>query len=346
MISLKEIAKQCGVSVATVSNIINGKTNVGEETRARILKVIEETGYAPNYMARGLRATKTQTIGLIIDDITSFGTPDLIEGIMGYFEKTGNKVVFENLRVYSKWPADYQNGTEAFVKAVNAAISQLLAIKVDGIIYISAHGRVINYVSNFTSVPFVICYGSSDVPDVPYVCIDDVKSSYDLVEYLISEGMTKFGVIASSKANIHGKERLDGYKMAMEKNNIAIDEKYIVIGKWDRKTGYECCAKLFEKGFHKESGKKVIFCFNDLMAAGVYDYLNEKNIKIGEEISVVGFDDREIAAFVNPPLTTMAIPLHEIGTKSAEMLVNKINGTELEKNNFSIPCRLIKRKSV
>ena len=97
MVTLKDIANQSGVSIATVSNILNGKSNVSEETKNRVLELINSTGYRPNYMARGLRASKTKTVGIIIEEISAFSAPHIIEGLMSYFEDNGYRCILENL---------------------------------------------------------------------------------------------------------------------------------------------------------------------------------------------------------------------------------------------------------
>ena len=132
MITLKELARRCTVSIATVSNILNGKSNVGEETKKRVLEVIKETGYKPNIMARGLRANKTKTIGLIVEDLTAFSSPWIVEGVMSYLEEKGYGTVLENLRMYTKHIDTWEN-QNSFSKIVNSAIVQMISIKVDGV---------------------------------------------------------------------------------------------------------------------------------------------------------------------------------------------------------------------
>ena len=129
MITLKEIAARCNVSIATVSNILNGKSNVSEETKERILKVVKETGYKPNYMARTLRARKTNTVGLIIDDIGAFSSPLLVEGILDMLEEKGYKAIIETLRLYTKWCN--KPDSDNYKKIVKASVDEMLSIKVD-----------------------------------------------------------------------------------------------------------------------------------------------------------------------------------------------------------------------
>ena len=342
MITLKEIAEQCSVSIATVSNILNGKSNVSKSTKERILKIIKETGYKPNYMARGLRASKTHSIGLIIDDLTEFSSPCIIDGIMSYFEEHNYKTILENLRFYSKWGTKwYQN--EGYSESVSSAIEEFLAIKVDGIIYVAGHSRDINCIPSDLNIPFVISYAFTDVPGISTVEIDDEKSAYNMSNYLINNGHKNIAVVAGKKDNIHTVRRLEGIRQAIAENSLQIDEKLIAYGDWTSDSGYNACESIF----NSQKEFSAIFCLNDLMAAGVYDCIDAHGKIPEKDISIAGFDNRTISKYLKPSLTTMEIPLAEIGKKSAELLLNQIESTEgVTIQKCFVPCNLIERDSV
>ncbi|MCR5189159.1 MAG: LacI family transcriptional regulator [Treponema sp.] len=342
MITLKEIAAQCNVSIATVSNILNGKDKVSKETKEKVLQLIKETGYKPNYMARGLRATKTRTIGLLIDDLTEFSSPLIVDGIMTYLEENNYKSILENLRFYSKWGYDwYQN--DAYKKAVYNAFQEFSAIKVDGIIYVSGHERNINIIPENFSIPTIISYAFSDSPNISSVMIDDVDAAYRLTEHLIKNGHKKIAIIKGENGNIHTEKRLQGYKKALKDYGIALDQDLICDGNWRSQSGYEMGKELLDS----KKDFSAIFCFNDLMAAGLYRCLAENNIKVGTDLSVVGFDNRTISKELIPPLTTMEIPLAEIGKETAQELLKQITAEEeFNKQELYIKCNLIERDSV
>jgi len=342
MITLKEIAEKCNVSIATVSNILNGKANVSEETKNRILKVVQETGYKPNYLARHLRATKTQSIGIIIDDLTEFSSPEIIDGVMSYLEENNYKAVLENLRFYSKWGTKWYDN-DGFEKSVDAAIRQLSAIKVDGIVYIAGHARNINCLPENPEVPLVLSYAFTDNPNISSVEIDDIQSAYTLANHLIKNGHKEIACIAGAEDNIHTTRRLEGLKKALADNGLTLKDEHIFYGNWKSDSGYKACEELMKN--HKNIS--AIFCFNDIMAAGVYDYLNDSKIISTEDISIVGFDNRTVSYFLKPALTTMEIPLYDIGRKSGELVLKQINSQEkLTKQECFISCKLIERKSV
>ncbi|MBP5519955.1 MAG: LacI family DNA-binding transcriptional regulator [Treponema sp.] len=340
MITLKKIAEECSVSITTVSNILNGKSNVSESTKERVLKIIKATGYRPNYMARGLRAAKTNSVGIIIDDLTEFSSPEIIDGIMSYFEEHNYKAILENLRFYSKWGTQWYHN-KGYEESVQQAIDEFKAIKVDGIIYVAGHARCISCIPNNLEIPLVISYAFTEQKGISSVEFDDVKAACDLTNHLIASGHKKIAVIAGTKDNIHTTRRIEGFKKAMKENGLKNEGK-ILYGNWKRESGYQAAKELLS-----DSDFTAIFCFNDLMAAGVYDYLNEKNLVPGKDISVAGFDNRPMSQFLTPQLTTVDIPLYDIGRKSAELILNQINSPETAGIQQSfVECKFVERDSI
>ena len=341
MTTLKDIAEKCSVSIATVSNILNGKANVSEETKERILQVVKETGFKPNYMARRLRASKTQSIGILIDDLTEFSSPQIINGIMACLEDNNYKAILENLRFYSKWGTSWYDNKD-YEKAVAAAFNEFLAIKVDGIIYVAGHAREINCIPKELPVPVVLSYAFTTQDDISTVEIDDTMSAYNMTKYLLQKGHNQIAVIAGARDNIHTLRRLEGLKKALAENNLKLEERLLYYGDWKNESGYEGIKFLINS--HKNFS--ALFCFNDIMAAGAYDYLNS-NASLKAKISIVGFDNRMVAQYLKPSLTTMEIPLFEVGNKSAQIILSQIDSEqEPKKQECFIPCSLIERDSV
>ena len=340
MITLKEIAEKCSVSITTVSNILNGKSNVSEETKKRVLEVVKETGYRPNYMARGLRAAKTNSVGIIIDDLTEFSSTGIIDGIMSYFDEHKYKAILENLRFYSKWGTKWYHN-KGYENSVQQAIDEFVSIKVDGIIYVAGHARCISCIPENLEVPLVISYAFTEQAGISSVEFDDLKAACDMTTNLIKKGHKKIAVIAGTEKNIHTQRRLEGYHKALKENGIK-DFKCIQYANWDRESGYQAAKELL-----KNSGCTAVFCFNDLMAAGLYDYLDEKGLVPGKDIAVAGFDNRTMSQFLKPTLTTVEIPLFEIGRKSAELILKQINSPDdYETQQAFVECKIIERESV
>ncbi len=340
MITLKEIAEKCSVSITTVSNILNGKSNVSEKTKERVLEVVKETGYRPNYMARGLRASRTNSIGIIIDDLTEFSSTGIIDGIMSYFDEHKYKAILENLRFYSKWGTKWYHN-KGYEDSVQQAIDEFVSIKVDGIIYVAGHARCISCIPENLDIPLVISYAFTEQPGISSVEFDDVQAACAMTTKLIKNGHKKIAVIAGTEKNIHTMRRLEGYQKALKENGIE-DCRCLKYAGWDRESGYLAAKELLA-----DSGCTAVFCFNDLMAAGVYDYLDEKGLVPGKDIAVAGFDNRTMSQFLKPTLTTVEIPLFDIGVKSAELILNQINSPDDFKVQHSfVECKIIERESV
>lgn len=348
MVTLKEIAEICNVSVTTVSNILNGKAKAGEETKKRVLEVVKEMGYQPNYIAQGLRNNKTKTIGIIAEDLAQFTTPGIIESIMAYCEEKGYRTIVQNLRMYAHWSDRWYNNDALYYSILEPAMQTLLSFKVDGIIYVAGHARVIHAFQENMQKPAVMAYAFSDYSNIPSVVIDDEKSSYELVKYLVDMGHRKIGVIGGLATNIHTQERLLGYQKALFEAKILYEPSLVCYGDFERITGYQKAQTLIE------AGVSAIFCMTDRIAGGVYDYMEEHGLVVGKDVSVVGFDDQDIASYFRPSLTTTKLPIYEIGYRSAEILLDMLevekdkNGTPQQsiKEEIRIPCEIQYRNSV
>ncbi len=343
MVTLKELAKMCGVSISTVSNILNGKPKVSDETRQRVMEVVKQTGYQPNYFAQGMRKQKTRIIGIIVEDLKEFSTPPIVETVMAYCEDNNYRTILLNMRLYDKWQDTWYNDEKKYQSVLQPSIQELLSIKVDGIMYVAGHCRVINCFADDFKTPAIIVYAISGSPKFSSVVIDDEKGGYDMTKYLTSMGHRKIGVIAGTSDNLHTKKRSLGYQKALFEEQILYNPYLIKYGDWQRSSGYAETESLVKEGV------TAIFCMNDSMAAGCYDYLYEHNIKVGQDVSVVGYDNKEISEYMRPLLTTNDIGLTEIGSRAAEILLKHIEEeteANIDSNIIKIPCRLIERESV
>jgi LacI family transcriptional regulator len=344
MPTIKEIAKLCDVSVATVSNIINDKPNVSEKTRHRILKVMEELEYTPNYVAKNLKMRHTRSIGVIAEDMTVFSIPDIIDGITKHCEEEDYQILLFNLRLYKKYQDTYYRSTDFYGK-VQHEIRDLMAKQVEGIIYVASHEREIRCIPDNLPIPTVMAYGYSGTAKTPSVMVDDEDGAFQIVDYMISQGHRRIGVITGKRDSIHTQARLEGYQRALFENGILYDKNLVATGDWVRESGVQNTDHLIEQGV------TGIFCMNDLIAGGVYDRLEEKEMTVGKDISVVGFDSRELSEYYKPPLTTVVLPLHDIGYRASEIMQQllrkqRLNEDVSEKGVCPIKCELLVRKSV
>lgn len=346
MVTIKEIAQECNVSAATVSNILNGKANVSAQTRDRVLKVIEQRDYQPDYLARSLRKRKSNMIGVIAEDIGQFSTPSILEGIMRRCEREGYQTMIQNLCLYARWGDRWFDDEGIYRDVMEPAVQKLLAIKADGLLYVAGHSRYIRYFENEPLIPTVMVYAFSQSVHTPCVVNDDVKGGYDMMRYLISMGHRKIGILAGREDNLHTQRRLQGCQAALFEAGLSCDPELVRYGNWERESG----SQMAESLLRVDRDVTAIFCMNDRMAGGVYDYFYERGIRVGEDISVTGFDNQIFAAYCRPPITTMEIDLYEIGTRAAQRLIERLRKPDEGKREDileeKIPGRLIERGSV
>lgn len=343
MVTLKEIARECNVSATTVSNILNGKARASEETKRLVLQKVQEKGYRPNYIARGLRTQKTGMIGIVAEDIAQFTTPAIIEGIMAYSEERGYRTAVYNLRMYSRWRDTWYDKEQQLRSVADPVMQELLSVRADGVIYVAGHARIVQCIPDDFAIPAVMAYAYSDSANVASIVIRDEESSYEMVKYLTSLGHERIGVVGGRADNIHTQKRLLGYQRALYDSRILFNPRLVRYGSWERESGRR------ETEYLVKEGATAIYCMADRMAGGVYDYLEAHGMKAGEDISVAGFDNQDIAEYFRPSLTTMDLPLGEIGQRAAEQLFYKMDGRAEEggaKKVIEIPCRLVIRNSV
>lgn len=344
MVTLKEIARECNVSAATVSNILNGKHKVSQETRQKVMDVVRMRGYQPNSLAKGLRTQKTKTIGIIAEDIAQFSTPDILEGIMNYFEPHGYRTVVKNLRMYARWNDTWYDDDQAYHSILDPILQEIASLMVDGLIYIAGHARMVPCFLDNMSMPAVMAYAYACDSGVPSVLVDDEASAYEIVKYLIGRGHRRIGVIAGNAENIHSQKRLIGYQKALYEAGILYNPKWVYYAQWDKESAYEAAKELLQTEI------TAVFCMADRMAGGVYCLLDEQGRRAGRDIAVAGFDNQDIAEYFVPGLTTMALPLHDIGSTAARCLLEQIEKPEAREKEtpqeILIPCTFTERDSV
>ena len=340
MVTIKEIARLTGVSAATVSNVLNGKSGAAGEAKTReIIDLAENLHYMPNTLAQNLQKKKTNSIGIITEDLTVFNAPEIVDGIDNYCEENGYEIILGNLRLYKRYNNDFTD-TPKHYKLTDTMIRSMIAKQVEGIIYVGYHCREINYLPVQLQIPFVYayCYPGKDI--FPSVIFDDEKAASDVTELLISKGHRNIGVICGPETSFHTKARLRGFSAAMTKHGIKIKKDIIMYGAWDRISGYRMAAILLQKNV------SAIFSFNDMMACGVYEQAAERGLQIGKDISLFGFDNRSISQGYVPALSTVQPPLNEIGSRCAELIINQLKQNKKNIKRISLPCAILERNSV
>jgi LacI family transcriptional regulator len=340
MTTLKDIAKQAGVSVAAVSYVINGKKQLSEETTRRIEAAISESNYSPHTLAKSLRMGKTQTIGVLVEDVRGLPTADIVNGVEDYLETKGYQMILNDLHMLEKLYNQYDQ-IEDFKEYINDRVQLILRSHVDGIIYVGLHDRHIDTIINPITTPFVFAYSHGTCND-HYVTYNNFDSAINATNYLIEHGHREIAVIAGHPDSFPTHERMKGFVAAMEKAGLPVHPEFVSYGDWEYESGYRLTQQLLTLP-HRPS---AIFVMNDLMAAGSLNSAQQAGLKIPQDLSIIGFDNREIARYLPVPLTTVQLPNTEIGRESARMLLSLVEGTEVEEHCLILPCSLIERASV
>lgn len=337
-VSIKEIASKADVSIATVSYVLNGTRNVRPATRERVLKVIEELNYKPNQIAKSLKSKKTNTIGVIAEDVTVFNVPEIIDGIHAYAERYDLHILLTNLRLHKRVGHRYSE-LDNYRKYAENAVSDLLAKQVEGMIYVGIHPRDVTGLIDVKGTPIVYtyCYTQND-PSIQY---NDEQASYDAVRYFVERGHRRIAVITGLMDSNPSRMRFNGYYKAIMEYELPFEPNYIKAGDWGLESGFRLTHELLAM---KEPPTAVLV-MNDVMAVGTLRAAKERGVSIPESLSIIGFDNREFSNYLQPRLTTMDLPLHEMGELAVQSLLRLINDGEAGIQNDPA-CMLIERESV
>jgi LacI family transcriptional regulator len=307
MATMKEVAKLAGVSVATVSRVLNNKPNVSPELRSKVLEAVQELNYQRNRVARSLRVRTSQIIGLIISDIQNPFFTSVVRGVEDVAYDHGYTLLLCN--------SDEDPAKERLY------IDTMLAERVAGVI-VSPVAEVDNYssVPLRAGVPIVAMDRRMRDLDVDTVVVNNVEGAYRAVSHLIELGNHRIGFIGGPSQTTTGKERQEGYKRALAEHGIKLDQGLIRIGDFKQDSGYQRACELLEM----DDPPMAIFAANNLMTLGALNAIHEKGLNIPRDIAIVGFDDMAWAPSLNPPLTAVAQPTYELGCTAADLLLQRI----------------------
>jgi LacI family transcriptional regulator len=327
-VTLAEIAQVANVSVSTVSRALSNKNYpLKEENRERIRKLADEMGYKPNLVARSLQSNRTHLVGVIVDRMQSPFAAATVQGIQDGLRNAG----------YSISIAYSNRDTALAIEAINTFYSH----QVDGLIILNSWLHTFNDpILALQDRPFVFVnrvFGSC-----AQKCVGpgDRYGAQLATQHLVDLGHRRIGYIHGMADWTEAQNRLAGYKDVLDKNNLPFDEVLVRQGDWGVDSGYQAGKELLALN----TCPTAIFAANDIMAMGAMYALQEAGLKIPEDMAMVGYDDRDFAAWTRPPLTTVRMPSYEMGQASARLLLHQISGEELD-DATQIPGTLIVRES-
>lgn len=341
MATIKDIARITGVSVATVSNVLNGKAGAASPAKAQeIFDTAHRLRYQPNALAKNLKLRRSHTMGIITEDLTVFNTPEIVDGIESYCEEQGYEIVLANMRLFKRYNNNLTDTPEHAV-LFDKTLRNLLAKQVEGVVYIGYHHRVVSYEPPHEDIPFVYAYCTPASLRYPSVIFDDEGAGFAVGNTLLEYGHRKIGVICGPLSSLNAQARLRGYQRALYEAGILYNAGWTTFGDWGRDSGYACAQQLLQQGV------TAIFAFNDMMASGVYAYCIEHNLAVGRDVSLFGYDNISVAEAFSPPISSVESPLSEMGRRSAALVLEQIRAQQRpEPQQVVLPCKLHVRPSV
>jgi len=330
--TIKDIAKKVGVSVTTVSLVLNDKPNtISQATKDKIYQAKKELNYQPNHMAVSLVTKKSKMIGLVVPDISNNFFADLAKNIENECDRMGYSLILANANNSLSETKNY--------------VDQFISRGVDGLILAFYTDEKENNKNDI-----VESFNQYDVPIVtvdswikglkrPGVSIHHSRGGYLATRHLIEQGHQKIGCITGIQGNYSSDRRLKGYMKALKDANIHVNEDYIVEGNYQYDSGYQAALTLLDTDITS------IFVCNDLMAYGAYSAIKDKGLKIPDDISIVGFDDVMFSKMLSVPLTTIYQDIKKLGRSVSKLIFEYIEDGEPKKDFIRLEPSLIIRDS-
>ncbi len=333
MSTIKEVADRADVSPSTVSRVINDNSQITEETRQRVLKAIEELDYQPNILARNLVNQKSNNIGLVIPYSAeeTFADPFYTEVLRGIG-------AVNQTRDYSLLLINYDDETEEMQEALQAVRGQQVA----GLLLMQAkkNDPLVNKL-NELEFPFVIVGRPEDEENNYWVNNNNLQAGRKMVEYLIAEGHKNIGLVAGSKDYTVCQDRWEGYRQALEANDLSYNQEHV---SWVEGAQTEIKQRT-KKMLANYPEISALAGFDDLTAYWIMKAVWELDLKVPDDIAVVGFNNHPLSRLINPKLTTIDINIYQLGVQATKLLIDVIEDDQVEYTHEIIPTNLIVRQS-
>jgi LacI family transcriptional regulator len=328
MATIHDVARLAGVSPITVSRVINNSGYISQETRARVKAAIIELGYAPNIIARSLRSKRTNTLALVLTDITNPFFTAIARGVEDTASDAGFTVIYCN--------------TDESVEEETKNLQLLLQKQVDGILLVPARSisRSIELIKE-QGTPVVILDRRVPNLDADVVRCDSVEGAYKLIKLLIDQGHRRIAVLSGPQGVSTADDRVEGYQKAMVEAEI-LDNGLVFYGNYTLASGYEMAKRVLSLS----PQATALFAANNFIAVGALKALRDSGLTVPGDISLVAFDDLPPTWIVDPFLTVAAQPPYEMGCKATQLLLNRIRGeAPSECQEIILPIELIVRHS-
>jgi len=309
--SISDVARESGVSIFTVSSVVNNKSHVGKALRERVEAAIQKLNYRPNLIARSMIKQKTQTIGMIVPDIANPFFPMVVRGAEDAALKQGYNLLL-------------CNSDDSLAKE-ESAVELLLSKRVDGILLTKAAGDFspgLQQMIQEVNIPFVLVMRTYPQLTKDAVISDDYQGAYEAVCHLARSGRRRIGLVSGPLKISNAKERWRGFRDALEVSNLPYEPALVVEGDYRIESGFRAGHSLLSHG------PDGIYVANHLMTIGLLKAVEEMGLRCPEDFGLVSFDDYPWLSVFRPRLTTVELPKHQLGSEAAELLIQRIGGIE------------------
>ena len=329
MSTIKKVCQLAGVSTATVSRTLKNPDMVNEKTRERIFKAIAEAGYRPNVLASSIKTGRSNSLVVLVPNLSNPFFLKIIQGIEQAAQENGYSVLLGD--------------TQGEAKRENEYASMVLSNRADGLIHLD-HSFPFskNDETLAENVPMVsVCERIVSNKKYPVVELDNYSACRALANHLTSYGHKRFGVIAGQKESQIYRDRLSGIKSVLQEEGITLEDSLVVGGEYSMEAG-EIGARELLSNINRPT---AIFCFNDDIAIGAIHEIKKHGLRVPDDISVVGFDNIKVSAYIDPPLTTIDQPAYDMGRKAVEVVLQQIKKKPLQRDREIVQFSLLERES-
>ncbi|OCK59909.1 LacI family DNA-binding transcriptional regulator [Bradyrhizobium sp. LMTR 3] len=327
-VKIEDVAREANVSPATVSRVLNHPGIVRPELRDKVMRFITDLSYTPDSAARALKSGRMRTIGAIVPTLGLGIFAESVEALQNRLSESGYTLFIAN--------SQYDQRREL------QEMQSLIERGIDGIVLVGgSHGRELRTLVEQTGVPVITTYVSKAGGGIPAIGIDNERATREMTEFLLGLGHVRFGAIANIlPSNDRSRARLDGIQRALSEAGIRLQPTQVIRADHSLAQGRKALRQLLTD----HPGTTAVICTTDTLAIGAMTEARKMGLSVPRAVSITGFDDVELAAQVDPPLTTISIPAAEIGRGAADYLISAIAGRPVPKSVL-LPYRLVVRSS-
>jgi LacI family transcriptional regulator, purine nucleotide synthesis repressor len=330
MATIKDVARLAGVSTTTVSHVINKTRFVAESTQEKVMEAVQRLHYSPSAVARSLKCNSTRTIGMLVTQSTNPFFSEVIDGVESYCYRQGYTLILCNTGGIEEKQREY---------------TRMLAEKrVDGILVMCSDltKELLQILDGYSDIPKVIMDWGPQSSQADKIIDNSEEGGYLATKHLIDHGHEKIACLSGHLSKAVCQERILGFRRAMTDANLPINEDWILEGNFECDTAVLAADKIIAMDEHPTA----VFCFNDTMALGLMSRLQQRGIRVPEDMSIIGYDNIEISEYFSPPLTTIHQPKRRVGKNAFEILLQRIKTKEHDRRVFEMHPEIVERNTV